>query len=58
MFAMKGFFIAMHVPTSFVKDKNKITRALYRIAKNRFDVRKERNFLNDIKNLGYNIHTY
>ncbi len=58
MFATKGFLIAMHVPTSFVKDKNKITRALYRIAKNRFDVRKEWNFLNDIKNLGYNIHTY
>ena len=58
MFATKGFFIAMHVPTSFVKDKNKITRALYRIAKNGLDIRKEWNFLNDIKNLGYNTHTY
>jgi hypothetical protein len=58
MFATKGFLIAMHVPTSFVKDKNKITRALYRIAKNRLDIRKEWNFLNDIKNLGYNTHTY
>lgn len=58
MFATKGFLIAMHVPTSFVKDKNKIIRALYRIAKNGLDIRKEWNFLNDIKNLGYNTHTY
>lgn len=58
MFATKGFLIAMHVPTSFVKDKNKITRALYRIAKTGPDIRKEWNFLNDIKNLGYNTHTY
>lgn len=58
MFATKGFLIAMHVPTSFVKDKNKITRALYRIAKNGPDIRKEWNFLNDLKNLGYNTHTY
>ena len=48
----------MHVPTSFVKDKNKITRALYRIAKNGPDVRKEWNFLNDLKNLGYYTHIY
>ena len=58
MFATKGFLIAMHVPTSFVKDKNKITRALYRIAKNGPDVRKEWNFLNDLKNLGYYTHVY
>ena len=58
MFATKGFLIAMHVPTSFVKDKNKITRALYRIAKNGPDVRKEWNFLNDLKNLGYYTHIY
>lgn len=58
MFATKGFLIAMHVPTSFVKDKNKITRALYRIAKNGLDIRTEWNFLNDIKNLGYNTHIY
>lgn len=48
----------MHVPTSFVKDKNKITRALYRIAKNGLDIRTEWNFLNDINNLGYNTHIY
>lgn len=58
MFATKGFLIAMHVPTSFVKDKNKITRALYRIAKTGPDIRKEWNFLNDLKNLGYHTHTY
>ena len=58
MFATKGFLIAMHVPTSFVKDKNKITRALYLIAKNGLDIRTEWNFLNDIKNLGYNTHIY
>jgi hypothetical protein len=58
MFATKGFLIAMHVPTSFVKDKNKITRALYRIAKNGPDTRKDWNFLNDLKNLGYNTYTY
>jgi len=56
MFATKGFLIAMHVPTSFVKDKSKITRTLYRIAKNGLDIRKEWNFLNDINNLGYNSH--
>lgn len=56
MFATKGFLIAMHVPTSFVKDKNKLTRTLYRIAKNGLDIRKEWNFLNDINNLGYNSH--
>lgn len=58
MCATKGFLIAMHVPTSFVKDKNKITRALYRIAKTGPDIRKEWNFLNDLKNLGYHTHTY
>ena len=58
MCATKGFLIAMHVPTPFVKDKNKITRALYSIAKNGPDIRKEWNFLNDLKNLGYNTNTY
>ena len=54
MFGTKGFLIAMHVPTSFVKDKNKITRALYHIAKTGINIKKEWNFLDDIKNLGYN----
>jgi hypothetical protein len=54
MFATKAFLIAMHVPTSFVKDKNKITRVLYHIAKTGINIKKEWSFLNDIKNLGYN----
>ena len=54
MYGTKGFLIAMHVPTSFVKDKNKITRALYHIAKTGINIKREWNFLNDIKNLGYN----
>ena len=54
MFETKGFLIAMHVPTAFVKDKNKITRTLYHIAKTGINIKKEWSFLNDIKNLGYN----
>ena len=54
MFATKAFLIAMHVPTSFVKDKNKITRVLYHIAKTGINIKKEWSFLNDIKKLGYN----
>ena len=38
-FATKAFLIAMHVPISFVKDKNKITRALYRIAKSGINIK-------------------
>lgn len=33
MFAAKGFMLALHVPTSFAKHKNKLTRELYRIGK-------------------------
>lgn len=54
MFGIKGFLIAMHVPTTFVKDKNKITRALYRIARSGVNIKNEWSFLNDIQNLGYN----
>jgi hypothetical protein len=54
MFGTKGFLIAMHVPTSFVKDKHKITRTLYHIAKTGIDIKNEWNFLDQIKNLGYN----
>ena len=54
MFATKAFLIAMHVPTTFAKDKNKITRTLYHIAKTGVNIKKEWSFLNDIKNLGYN----
>lgn len=47
----------MHVPISFVKDKNKITRALYHIAKTETNIKKEWKFLNNIKSLGHNYKT-
>ena len=40
MFGTKGFLIAMHVPISFVKDKNRITRTLYHIAKTGINIKK------------------
>ena len=49
MFGTKGFLIAMHVPTTFVKYKNKITRALYRIAKSGVDIKKNGVFLMILK---------
>ena len=33
MFATKGFMLALHVPASFAKDKNRLTRALYRVVR-------------------------
>ena len=50
-FATKGFMIALHVPSSLAKSKNRLTRALYRIGKTRVDVKKEWKFLNELKNL-------
>lgn len=52
-FATKGFMIALHVPYSLAKGKNRLTRALYRIGKTRVDIKKEWNFLNELKNLNY-----
>jgi hypothetical protein len=52
-FATKGFMIALHVPSSFAKSKNTLTRALYRIGKTRVDVKKEWKILNELKNLNY-----
>ena len=52
-FATKGFMIALHVPSSFARSKNRLTRALYRIRKTRVDVKKEWNFLDELKNLNY-----
>jgi hypothetical protein len=49
-FATKGFMIALHVPSSLAKSKNRLTRALYRIGKTRVDVKKEWKFLNELKN--------
>jgi hypothetical protein len=52
-FATKGFMFGLHVPASFAKSKNRLTRALYRIGKTRVDVKKEWKFLEELKNLNY-----
>lgn len=53
MFATKGFMLALHVPSSFARYKNRLTRALYRISKSGvIDVKKEWTFLNELKQLG------
>jgi len=52
MFATKGFMIAMHVPSSFAKDKNRLSRALYRAGKNA-DVKKQWDFVDQIRGSGY-----
>jgi hypothetical protein len=54
MFATKGFMLALHVPSSFAKYKNRLTRALYRISKKSgvVDMKNEWTFLNDISQFG------
>jgi hypothetical protein len=52
MFATRGFMIAMHVPASFAKDKNRLLRALYRAGKNA-DVKKRWDFIEQIRGSGY-----
>lgn len=52
MFATKGFMVALHVPASFAKDKNKLSRALYRAGKNA-DVKKPWDFIEEIRNSSY-----
>src|SRR5919108_1194067 len=55
MFATKGFMLALHVPASFAKDKNRLTRALYRVGKSGVvDVKNEWTFINDIRQFGIN----
>ncbi len=55
IFATKGFMVALHVPASFAKDKNRLTRALYRLGKSGVvDVKNEWTFLNDIRQYGFN----
>ena len=57
MFVTKGFMIALHVPSSFAKYKNRLTRALYRIGRkssSNIDVRKGWSFLNDLKIISAN----
>jgi hypothetical protein len=52
VFATKGFLLAMHVPSSFAKDKNGLTRALYRLGKGA-DAKEPWTFLKELKNFGY-----
>ena len=53
MFATKGFMLALHVPSSFARYKNRLTRALYRISKSGVvDVKKQWTFLNELKQFG------
>jgi len=52
MFATKGFIIALHVPASFAKQKNKLSRALYRAGK-KTDVRNRWDFIKEIRSSGY-----
>jgi hypothetical protein len=52
MFASKGFMIALHVPSSFAKDKNRLSRALYRAGKDA-DVKKQWDFVGEIRGSGY-----
>jgi putative oligomerization/nucleic acid binding protein len=48
IFATKGFMVALHVPASFAKHKNKLSRALYRAGKNA-DVKKPWDFIEEIR---------
>ena len=52
MFPTKGFMVALHVPASFAKQKNKLTRALYRVGK-KADVRKRWDFIEEIRSNAY-----
>jgi hypothetical protein len=47
--------LALHVPASFAKDKNRLTRALYRLGKSGVvNVKNEWTFLNEIRQFGFN----
>ncbi len=52
IFATKGFMIAMHVPSAFAPQKNRLNRALYSVGKS-VDVKKRWYFLDDVKKYGY-----
>lgn len=52
MFATKGFLVALHVPSSFAKDKNRLSRALYRAGKNA-DAKKRWDFIDEVRGAGY-----
>jgi hypothetical protein len=51
LFATKGFMIALHVPASFAKDKNRLSRALYRAGKSA-DVKQCWDFIDQIRSEG------
>jgi hypothetical protein len=51
IFATKGFMVALHVPASFAKHKNKLSRAFYRAGKNA-DVKKPWDFIEEIRSSG------
>jgi len=56
MFATKGFMLALHVPASFARDKNRLVRALSNIGKSSIvDIKKEWTFLNEIRHLGFDM---
>jgi len=47
--------LALHVPSSFVRYKNRLTRSLYRIGRGGpLDIRNEWRFLDDLRRLGFN----
>lgn len=52
IFATKGFMVALHVPASFAKHKNKLSRALYRAGKNA-NVKKPWDFIEEIRSSSY-----
>ncbi len=56
MFATKGFMLALHVPASFAKNKNKLTRSLYRVGK-KVNVKQNWDFIKEIRNSGYGQET-
>lgn len=56
MFATKGFMLALHVPASFAKNKNKLTRSLYRVGK-KMNVKQNWDFIQEIRNSGYGQET-
>ena len=52
MFGTRGYLIAMHVPSKFVRNKNELLRRLRRL-EGVIDVKKEWKFLEELKEYGY-----
>jgi hypothetical protein len=52
LFATKGFMIAMHVPSEFAPEKNRLNRALYSAGKNA-NAKDSWNFIADVQKYGY-----